>query len=108
MKKAVKLSLGIATLVPLFYFTLLFLTPLGKVFSTDPLSPEAPPWLLYFTAFHFFMYLYTGFLLAFYVINLFGKNGMERDRKILWAIALILVNVFAMPVYWYFHFWKED
>ncbi len=89
MGKGAKLIFGAATLIPALYFSALFLIPLGRVFSVDPMSSEAPGWVLYFTAFHFLMYLYTGFLLAFYVINLFGRGEIGREKKLLWTLALI-------------------
>ncbi len=107
MTKGQRVALGVATIFPLFYILIVLLTPLRIVFTTDPMSPQAPDWFLYFTALHFFMYLYTGLLLAFYLIHLFGNKGMNRESKALWAFLLIVGSIFTMPVYWYLHIWRS-
>ncbi len=106
MTKGQKIAVGSATLLPLIYTVVVVSTPLRSVFTTDPTSPDAPDWLLYFTAFHFFMYLYTGFLLTFYLIHLFGNRNIGKERKILWTLLLILGSLLTMPVYWFLHIWR--
>ncbi len=108
MTEGQRIALGIATLLPLIYTVLVVSTPLRRIFTTDPTSPEAPDWFLYFTAFHFFMYLYTGFLLTFYLIHLFGNRRLGREGKILWTLFLIAGFLFSMPAYWLFHIWKAE
>lgn len=106
MTKGQKLFLGVVSIVPLIYVLALIFTPLKKTFSLDFTSPDTPDWLLYFTAFHFLMYLYTGLLIAFYLIHLFGNPGMKREEKIAWAFFLIVGSVFTIPLYWFFKIWK--
>ena len=107
MSKAQKIFLGAATISPLLYLIVVLPTPLRIVFTTDPMSPDAPDWFLYFTAFHFFMYLYTGLLLAFYLIHLFGNKGISKENKAFWAFLLIFGSVLTMPLYWYLHVWRS-
>ena len=106
MSRTQKVYIGIATVFPLLYLIVVLLTPLRMVFTTDPASPEAPDWFLYFTAFHFFMYLYTVLLLAFYIIHLFGNSSISREVKLIWTLALLIGSVLTMPIYWYLHVWK--
>ncbi|HIC98041.1 MAG TPA: hypothetical protein EYP11_06570 [Aquificaceae bacterium] len=108
MKRGAKFILGLATLVPAVYFPSLLFTPLGEIFSTSPVSPEAPLWVLYFAAFHFFMYLYMGFLLALYMINLLGRKDVGRTTKALWSIALVVGNVLTMLLYWYLYIHRSS
>ncbi len=108
MTKGQKAALGAVTLGPLIYTVLVVSTPLRAVFFTDPASPEAPNWFLYFTAFHFFMYLYTGFLLTFYMIHLFGNRSLSRGSKMLWAFLLITGFLLSMPLYWFLHIWRPE
>lgn len=106
MTKGQKALLGLLTVVPPIYLILVLLTPLRHVFTTSPL--EASDWSLYFTAFHFFMYLYTALLLTFYLVHLFGNGSMSRERKVLWALLLMGGFVFTMPVYWYLQVWRKE
>ncbi|RLJ70448.1 hypothetical protein BCF55_0723 [Hydrogenivirga caldilitoris] len=107
MSRAQRLTLGIVTLVPLVYVIVVLVTPLRAVFTTDPMSSEAPEWFLYFTALHFFMYLYMGLLLAFYMLHLFGNKAISREVKALWAILLVFGSVLTMPLYWFIHVWRN-
>ncbi|WP_157560500.1 hypothetical protein [Hydrogenivirga sp. 128-5-R1-1] len=108
MTKGQRLALGLASLIPLLYLLVVVLTPLRVVFTSDPASPDAPDWFLYFTAFHFFMYLYTGLLFAFYVIHLLGNRELSKERKALWAFAFLFFSVLSMPLYWYLHIWRSE
>ncbi len=106
MTKGQKLALGVATVIPALYIVLVLVTPLKIVFTEDPTSPSAPDWFLYFTAFHFFMYLYTGLLFAFYVIHLLGNRSLSKEVKALWLLAFLLFSVLSMPIYWLLHIWR--
>jgi len=102
-----KLALGIATLPPAVYFSLFLTTPLRNIFTVDLTSPQVPDWVFIFVAFHFFMFLYSGLLWAFYLIHLFGDRRLSREKKLLWAFALVCGIVFTMPFYWFFRIWKS-
>jgi len=77
-------------------------TPLKGIFSYDVTSPDAPSWVLPVTAFHFFMFLYSSFVLVFCILHLLGDRRVSRGAKMLWGILLILGNVFVFPLYWFF------
>ncbi|NPA41884.1 MAG: hypothetical protein GXO18_06375 [Aquificae bacterium] len=108
MTKGKKIAVGIATVPPVIYFSLFILTPLKEVFSINLTSPEVPDWVFIFAAFHFLMFLYAGLLWAFYMIHLFGDKSLSREKKALWALALVIGIVFTMPFYWFFRIWKAN
>lgn len=45
-------------------------------------------------------------LIAFYLIHLKGMKSFDQERKLLWAVVLLVGNVFSMPVYWYRYIWQ--
>ena len=108
MMKGQRLLLGVITLPPAIYFPIFYATRMGDMFSIDINSPELSQWTLLLVAFHFLMFLYTGLLWAFYMILLFGDKRLDRDKKLFWAILLVVFSVFAMPLYWFFHLRKEE
>ena len=103
MPKGKTYAIGVITLIPLIYALVVILTPLREAFLTDPTSPSAPDWMLYFVALHFFMFLYVALLLAFYIVHLLGRP-MDRTIKIMWILLLIFGSVLTMPLYWFFVF----
>jgi hypothetical protein len=47
-------------------------------------------------------------VLVFYIVHLFNTNRVPADKKALWAVVLVLGNLFAMPVYWYWYVWPRS
>ncbi len=103
MSKGKIYAVGVITLIPLIYTLVVVFTPLREAFLTDPTSPSAPDWMLYFVALHFLMFLYVALLLAFYIVHLLGRP-MDRTIKIMWILTLLFGSVFTMPLYWFFVF----
>jgi len=46
-------------------------------------------------------------LIVAYLILLLKSEGVPNDKKMLWAIALIVFNVLAMVVFWFHYIWKQ-
>jgi multisubunit Na+/H+ antiporter MnhB subunit len=42
-----------------------------------------------------------------YIINVFGNDRVEKDKKALWAVVLFLGSILAMVVYWYLYIWRQ-
>lgn len=57
------------------------------------------------------LHLFTMFvifaLLTIYLIYLFKTDVVPKDKRPLWAIALVLGNIAAMPIFWYIYIWKN-
>jgi hypothetical protein len=46
-------------------------------------------------------------LMAFYIVNVFRNDRVDKDKKALWAVVLFMGNMIAMPIYWYLYIWRE-
>lgn len=46
-------------------------------------------------------------LMALYIVHVFRTDRVPADKKALWAVVLLLGNLFAMPIYWYFYIWPR-
>ncbi len=95
--------IGCLTILPCAYIVLFFLAILGMVSGfIDP--SEATFVRLFFM--HFGMILVSWCLVGFYVVHLVSRSDVDSNQKALWAVVLLLANLFAMPFYWYLHIWK--
>lgn len=49
-----------------------------------------------------------GFLLALllivgYLIYMFYTEYIPKEKKVLWGVILVLGNIFAIPIFWFFY-----
>jgi len=42
-----------------------------------------------------------------YIILVIKNDYLEQNIKIMWVILICMVNMFAMPFYWYFYIWRK-
>jgi hypothetical protein len=117
MKKSTKVLLGIATIWPLIYLMLFIAFMLSLFFLMSSGAP-APgetggegalpilPILLF--SLHSLTILWVWALIAFYVVNVFKNDRVDKDKKALWAVVLFMGHMIAMPIYWYLYIWRED
>ena len=47
-------------------------------------------------------------LLIYYFFHLFRETVFDGEKRILWAVALLVGNVVTMPIYWYRHIWQAN
>lgn len=112
MKKSAKIIIGILTFLPfiiaisLVGFT--FYQILSILTSEDPfMSMMAMSYLGYvFPLMIFFFLFYVG-LGIFYIVQVVQNNLLDTEKKLLWVAVIIILNAITMPLYWYFHIWKE-
>ena len=103
---------AILTFAPWVYliFFLSYLMPKFTSFTT-PGGPSPEEFNhLFDTVFRWHLGI-MGLILAltiFYVVHLFRTDRVRQDKKALWAVVLLLGNVLAMPVYWYFYVWPKE
>ena len=45
-------------------------------------------------------------LLVYYLVYLFTRTSLPRERKLVWAVVLVSGHVLVMPVFWWRHVWK--
>lgn len=46
-------------------------------------------------------------VLGFYLVYLFTRPRLSMDKKLLWAVILVVGNIYAMPVFWVLHVWNQ-
>ena len=106
MSKTQKVILFIATLWPVFY-AVLFIVFVNSILS-GPASVNSFsaifPIILYL---HIFTILVLVVLLVIYIMNIFKNYRVAKNARVSWVIRIIIFNVIAMPIYWYFYIWKE-
>jgi hypothetical protein len=117
MKKSNKILLGIGTIWP-FIYMLLFM---GVMLFSFFLMPSSAPgrggaseggafpflFMLIFPL-HVLTILWIWALIAFYMVNVFKNDRVDKDKKVLWAIVLFMGHMMAMPVYWYLYIWRDN
>lgn len=100
MARALAVVLGIASALPLVYLVYF-------VWDTASLRLGAPPEVAGSeTLFHLAVIGFVAALSAAYLVMLYRSTLVRGDRRRLWAVVLLLGNVFAFPVFWYFFLWK--
>ena len=110
MSRPTKVLLGITTLVPLAYICFLYVTLFLHISSLILGIPRRNIFLeLYNSLFfvHFGMMLWLVLLMLIYVIHIARNRALKNEMKAVWVTAVCMGNVFAMPVYWYFHIWGK-
>jgi len=103
---------AILTIAPWAYvvFFLSYLMPKFTSFTTPGGPPPEEFHHLFDTVFRWHLGI-MGLVLALtilYMVHLFRTDRVPADKKALWAVVLLLGNVLAMPVYWYFYMWPKQ
>jgi hypothetical protein len=112
LSKPLKLLIGVLTVWPCLYLVL-FLAVFAFMFLSfgragrGPSPAEIQQGFAVLFILHFATMVLVLGLMAFYIVHLFQARSVPQDRKVLWAVILFLGNVFAMPVYWYMHVWRD-
>ena len=105
MSKTSKILLAAATLYPFLYMVFFFIA----IFSTFPARGSGVPALMTFIIpLHLLAMLSVMALTAFYIVNIFRNERVEKDKKPLWAVVIFMGSIFAMPVYWHLYIWRES
>lgn len=113
MKRSNKVLLGGATFWPILYifvlagfiiaFKVLLRDDEPSIAVGDAMSALA---ILLFAVAILTVLLSLG-LSVYYLVHAIKREDMKRDMKIGWAILFLFFGIFAQPVYWYMHIWKE-
>src|ERR1700675_4104426 len=98
MSKSTSILLGTFSLIPLLGFILLLtLAP-----RLAPGSPSDPP-VLFQVGVAYVVCSWVIVIAA--IVFAFRSDRIPQSRRILWAVALFLFNMFALPVFWYKCVW---
>ena len=111
MKKWAKILLGLATLWPFVYMIFFFVVIFSAfLFMPNQEAEGSGPPLFFVVLFplHFLTMLLIIGLTIFYIVNVFGNDLVDKDKKALWAVVIFMGSMFAMPIYWYLYIWRES
>lgn len=111
MNKAIKLLFGFATLLPLAYVIFLFISLFLHFTSLIFGIPERNIFVEWFNTLlvmHIGAMLWILILTVIYMVNIVKNPALKNELKAIWAVAVVIVNVFAMPVYWYLYIWRAE
>lgn len=102
-KKWMAIGWLLVTILPILYFALSMVILSGEMWAQPSGSFEKR-----FDTLVDYGIIVNGlcFLLtASYVIYLFATPYVPREKRLLWAVVLLLVNITAMPFFWYWYVW---
>jgi hypothetical protein len=100
-----KLALGIVTILPSIYC----LTFLVVMLSALVLAWRPPLESFFLLAiFHIVIIFLLVGLAIFYVRHAFTNRALKPEEKTLWITVLLLGNVVAMPIYWWYYIREGD
>ena len=105
MKESSKVLLFSATIWP-FVYTLLFLGVIVLSFSN--VMGGSGSWLAMIIPIHVLTMLLSFGLMAFYIVNVFRNDRVNKDMKLLWVVVLFMGGLIAMPIYWYLYIWPAS
>ncbi len=97
-----KLLVGLVTASPLLVAIYIFYAITSGQLDVDP-GPETHERLYQFNALNGWL---SFALVVSYVAHALFFSRVERGKRWLRAVVLVLGNVFAMPVYWFLHVWR--
>ena len=102
----IKMILGVVTLVPLAYF----ITLVGYIVRLllSPVDFTQSEYFPILVCVHVTVCLWSYSLDAYYVVHAVRNVSLKRQQKTKWVIILVVLNVFALPVYWYQYIWSAD
>jgi hypothetical protein len=75
--------------------------------SVRPVSPLFPIGFAALFAVHIFTIFLIMGMMPLYIILAVKSDRIDQNMKIVWAILICMVGMFAMPVYWYLYIWRK-
>jgi hypothetical protein len=106
LSRASKIGLIVATFVPPLYMVLFFA-------NIAFMSTSGPGHNIIFDNFAVFMAMHLGVMLlmfaliTFYIVFLFKTDRVRNDMKAVWAVAIFMGSIVAMPIFWYLYIWPN-
>ena len=110
MPRILKVALGLLTAVPavyVFLFALLFARLVLWGATGDPRGRTMPVSISDFMWLHMAVMVLLIGLETFYLLYLFRTDRVPPAERAKWAVALLVVNVAALPLFFFFHVWPE-
>lgn len=104
LKKWFAIGWMVFTVLPFIYFPLSMIILTGDMW-TEPSGAFEKKFDIFF---NYVVVLNVLFFLltASYLIYLFSTPYVPREKRMLWVVILLFVNVIAMPFFWYWYVWS--
>lgn len=110
MGKLSKIVFGMATLIPLIYvlcfFLLLFFHLTNIVGGIPERNILVENFDVLFVA-HLAAMVWILALTILYIVHIAKHPSVKSEMRVVWIVAVLMANVFAMPIYWYLHIWRD-
>lgn len=113
MRESTRYVLGFATIWPLLFF-IIFMLFIVSLFINPPFdnvapgeTVEIPTDFIVMIVLNVATSLLSLGLMIFYIVHVVKSDELTKDRKVLWAVGLLLATPIVMPIYFYIYFWRE-
>ena len=110
LPRILKVAPGLLTAVPavyVFLFALLMARLMVWGATGDPRARTTPVPMTDLMWVHMSVMVLLIALETFYLLYLFRSDRVPPDQRAKWAVALLLVNVAALPLFFFFYVWPE-
>jgi hypothetical protein len=110
LPRILKVVLGLLTAVPavyVFLFALLIARLVVWGATGDPRAKTMPVPMTDVMWVHLSVMVLLVGLETFYLLYLFRTDRVPPDQRAKWAVALLVVNVAALPLFFFFHVWPD-
>jgi hypothetical protein len=110
LPRILKVALGLLTAVPAVYVVLFAVMIARMVFlgaTGDPRARTTPVPMTDLMWVHLAVMVLVVGLETFYLLYLFRTDRVAPDQRAKWAVALLVINVAAMPLFFFLHVWPE-
>lgn len=81
--------------------------PLVPKISEEGVSPFAVVGFIAVFVIHMLTLVLVLALIAIYVVLAINNQQFDQTKKIIWVVAMCMLTMVAMPVYWYLHVWRK-
>ena len=104
-----KIILGVLTLWPPLYILIFIANVVGMIVASSSntnvtISIMSVAWIF---PLHFLTIILVLALMVFYILYIVRSDTIPEEHRIVWLIAVIIVSIPAMIIFWFMHFWKE-
>lgn len=109
LSKPVKILLGLGTLWPAVYqpiFMTFMFRPFAQAMEHGDFSGGILRSLI-FMPIQLFTVLLVLALAVFFMAHAISNERMGRNTKTFWVVAILILHMLIMPVYWYLYIWRE-
>lgn len=97
-----KIFLGILSIWPIIYIPFFMVFVIAMSFTTNSGIP-----FFVIIPLHILTGLVNLGLTIFYIVHAIRTFDPKNDMRIIWVVIILLIGIFANPVYWYLHIWRD-